>query len=110
MMDVNRLPLEGQDGLLDLLKTLVDPRKPRGVRHPVVTIVAAELPYLFGGAIITEQIFQWPGIGMLTVKRTSERDFPVLMGITVMSAIMILLSNLLADIAYAVVDPRIRYN
>jgi len=82
----------------------------RNALLPVVTIVALELPYLLGGAIITEQIFQWPGIGMLTVKRTSERDFPVLMGVTILSAIMILLSNLLADIAYAVVDPRIRYN
>jgi len=62
------------------------------------------------GAIITEQIFQWPGIGMLTVKRTSERDYPVLMGITVLTAVMILFSNLLADILYAAIDPRIRYD
>ncbi len=82
----------------------------RNALLPIVTIVAAEIPQLLGGAIITEQIFQWPGIGMLTVKRTAERDYPVLMGITVMSAIMILLSNLIADVAYAVVDPRIRYN
>ena len=82
----------------------------RNALLPVVTIVALELPYLLGGAIITEQIFQWPGIGMLTVKRTAERDFPVLMGVTILSAIMILVSNLLADIAYALVDPRIRYN
>jgi len=81
----------------------------RNALLPVVTIVAAELPNLLGGAIITEQVFQWPGIGMLTVKRTSERDYPVLMGITVLSALMILLSNLLADITYALVDPRIRY-
>jgi peptide/nickel transport system permease protein len=82
----------------------------RNALLPIVTVVAADLPALLGGAIITEQIFQWPGIGMLTVKRTSERDYPVLMGITVLSAFMILLSNLLADIAYAAVDPRIRYD
>jgi peptide/nickel transport system permease protein len=82
----------------------------RNALLPIVTIVAAELPLLLGGAIITEQIFQWPGIGMLTVKRTSERDYPVLMGITVLTAIMILFSNLLADILYAAVDPRIRYD
>jgi peptide/nickel transport system permease protein len=82
----------------------------RNALLPIVTVVAADLPALLGGAIITEQIFQWPGIGMLTVKRTSERDYPVLMGITVLSAVMILLSNLLADIAYAAIDPRIRYD
>lgn len=82
----------------------------RNALLPIVTIVAAELPVLLGGAIITEQIFQWPGLGMLTIKRTSERDFPVLMGITVLTAVMILVSNLLADILYAAVDPRIRYD
>jgi peptide/nickel transport system permease protein len=82
----------------------------RNALLPIVTIVAADLPALLAGAIITEQIFQWPGIGMLTVKRTSERDYPVLMGITVLTAIMILFSNLLADILYAAVDPRIRYD
>jgi peptide/nickel transport system permease protein len=82
----------------------------RNALLPIVTIVAADLPVLLGGAIITEQIFQWPGIGMLTIKRTTERDYPVLMGITVLTAVMILFSNLLADILYAAVDPRIRYD
>jgi peptide/nickel transport system permease protein len=82
----------------------------RNALLPIVTIVAAELPILLGGAIITEQIFQWPGLGLLTIKRTSERDYPVLMGITVLTAVMILFSNLLADILYAAVDPRIRYD
>ena len=82
----------------------------RNALVPLVAIVAGDLPVLLGGAIITEQIFQWPGIGMLTIKRTSERDYPVLMGVTVLSAILILFSNLLADILYAAVDPRIRYD
>ena len=82
----------------------------RNALLPIVTIVAADLPALLAGAVITEQIFQWPGIGMLTIKRTSERDYPVLMGITVLTAIMILFSNLLADVLYAAVDPRIRYD
>lgn len=82
----------------------------RNALLPVVTIVAADLPALLGGAIITEQIFQWPGIGMLTIKRTTERDYPVLMGITVLTAVMILISNLMADVLYAAVDPRIRYD
>jgi peptide/nickel transport system permease protein len=82
----------------------------RNALLPIVTIVAGDLPALLAGAVITEQIFQWPGIGMLTIKRTSERDLPVLMGITVLTAIMILFSNLLADVLYAAVDPRIRYD
>jgi peptide/nickel transport system permease protein len=82
----------------------------RNALLPIVTIVAADLPALLAGAVITEQIFQWPGIGMLTIKRTSERDYPVLMGITVLTAVMILFSNLLADVLYAAVDPRIRYD
>jgi len=82
----------------------------RNALLPIVTIAAADLPMLLGGAIITEQIFQWPGIGMLTIKRTTERDYPVLMGITVLTAIMILFSNLFADIVYAAIDPRIRYD
>ena len=82
----------------------------RNALLPLVAIVAGDLPVLLGGAIITEQIFQWPGIGLLTIKRTSERDFPVLMGVTVLTAVMILFSNLLADILYAAVDPRIRYD
>ena len=82
----------------------------RNALLPIVTIAAAELPVLLGGAIITEQIFQWPGLGMLTIQRTTQRDYPVLMGITVLTAVMILISNLLADILYAAVDPRIRYD
>jgi peptide/nickel transport system permease protein len=91
-------------------KTVVVRHVFRNALLPIVTVVTGDLPALLGGAIITEQVFQWPGIGMLTVKRTSERDYPVLMGITVVSALMILISNLLADIAYAAVDPRIRYD
>ena len=65
---------------------------------------------LVGGAIIVETIFQWPGMGMLGWRATTTRDYPVLMGITLLSATMILISNLITDLAYAVADPRIRYN
>jgi peptide/nickel transport system permease protein len=77
---------------------------------PLITIVTISLPALLGGAVIIETIFQWPGMGMLGYRATTTRDYPILMGITLISATMILLSNLLADILYAVVDPRIRYN
>jgi len=82
----------------------------RNALLPLVTVVALSLPQLLGGTVIIETIFQWPGMGMLGWKATTTRDYPILMGITLISAIMILLSNLIADIAYAVVDPRIHYD
>lgn len=81
----------------------------RNALLPLVTVVALSLPQLLGGAIIVETIFQWPGLGMLGWRATTTRDYPVLMGITLISATMILLSNLLADVAYGYVDPRIRF-
>jgi peptide/nickel transport system permease protein len=81
----------------------------RNALLPLVTIIALDIPNLLGGAIITEQIFQWPGMGLLAIHATSQRDYPILMAILLLSTIMVLLSNLLADILYAVVDPRIRY-
>lgn len=77
---------------------------------PVVTIVGLSIPSLLGGTVIIETIFQWPGMGMLGWKATTTRDYPLLMGITLVSATMILLSNLIADIAYGIADPRIRYD
>jgi peptide/nickel transport system permease protein len=82
----------------------------RNVLIPLITIVAIELPGLFGGTVIIEQIFSWPGMGTLTIDSVFDRDYPVIMGITLIGAVMIVLSNLLADILYAVIDPRIRYS
>jgi len=82
----------------------------RNAMLPLITVVGLSLPSLLGGTVITETIFQWPGMGMLGWKATTTRDYPILMGITLISATMILLSNLIADMAYAVVDPRIRYD
>ena len=62
------------------------------------------------GAVIVETIFAWPGMGKLGVSATIERDYPLLMGVVVVGAIMVLLSNLIADIVYAWVDPRIHYD
>jgi peptide/nickel transport system permease protein len=82
----------------------------RNVLIPLVTIVAIELPGLFGGTVIIEQIFSWPGMGTLTINSVFDRDYPVIMGITLIGAAMIVLSNLIADILYAVIDPRLRYS
>ncbi|MCA9984258.1 MAG: ABC transporter permease [Anaerolineales bacterium] len=82
----------------------------RNALLPLVTVVTLSLPQLLGGAIIVETIFQWPGLGMLGWRATTTRDYPILMGVTLISATMILLSNLLADVLYGIVDPRIRYD
>lgn len=82
----------------------------RNALLPVVTIIGVSLPQLLGGAVIVETIFQWPGFGMLSYRATTTRDYPMLMGILLVSAVMILFSNLITDIAYAFVDPRIRYD
>ena len=76
---------------------------------PVITIISLQLPQLFGGSVIIEQIFYWQGMGLLAIKAVLERDYPVIMAFNLMSASMVLAANLLADLAYAVADPRIRY-
>lgn len=82
----------------------------RNALIPIVTIIGLEIPLLIGGAVVTEQIFQWPGLGQLMIQSIGSRDYPVLMAINVMAAFMVLFSNLLTDIMYSVVDPRIKYN
>lgn len=80
----------------------------RNALIPVVTILGMMLPSLFGGAIITEQIFAYPGIGRIALMSLSKRDYPLLMGFNMMLAALTLLGNLLSDILYAAVDPRVR--
>jgi peptide/nickel transport system permease protein len=81
----------------------------RNAMLPVVTNIGLEIPFLFTGAIVTETIFSWPGIGKLTIDSTRTFDYPILMGVLLVTSLMVVLANLLADIAYAVVDPRIKY-
>ncbi len=76
---------------------------------PVITIFGQSIPNLFGGAYITEKVFGWPGMGLLGVEAINNRDYQVLMGLTLFTAVLVLLGNLLADIMYSFVDPRIRY-
>ncbi|OGB87288.1 hypothetical protein A3J44_01110 [candidate division WOR-1 bacterium RIFCSPHIGHO2_02_FULL_45_12] len=81
----------------------------RNALMPIVTILGLSLPDLFGGAFIVETIFAWPGMGRLGVMAIFQRNYPLIMGIVMFSAVLIMLGNLLADIGYALVDPRIRY-
>jgi len=76
---------------------------------PLVTVLGGTLATLFGGAVVTEVVFSWPGMGRLAVDSAFQKDYPVLMGIVVIGAALVLLGYLLSDVAYAWVDPRIRY-
>ena len=75
---------------------------------PIITVIGMELPMLIGGAVIVEQVFSWPGLGLLTMAAIMGRDYPVIMGVSLLSAVMVLLGNLVTDILYAVVDPTIQ--
>jgi peptide/nickel transport system permease protein len=77
---------------------------------PLITLIALDLPNLFAGAVFTETIFSWPGMGRLFFQAAQRRDYPVLQAIVMITALLIVLSNLLADIVYGIVDPRIRYD
>jgi len=76
---------------------------------PVITLLGIALPGLVSGAVVTEQVFQWPGLGTLTIDAIQSRDYPVLMAMNLAAAIAVIAGNLLADVLYALVDPRIRY-
>lgn len=80
----------------------------RNALIPVITIFGTSLAGLFSGAIITEQIFGWPGIGPISMAAVTNRDYNLLMGINMLLAILTLIGNLIADVSYAMVDPRIR--
>jgi peptide/nickel transport system permease protein len=77
---------------------------------PVVTIIAVQFAALLGGAVIVETLFSWPGIGRLAVNAVLRRDYPVVMGVALVFAILTVLMSLLADILYTTIDPRIRYD
>ena len=81
----------------------------RNALLPVITVVSLRSPVLLGGAVVIESMFQWPGMGTLAILSIQQRDYPVLMGLTLMTASLVLLSNLAADLLYAYADPRIRY-
>lgn len=76
---------------------------------PVITIFGLMLPSFFAGTVIVEKIFNWPGIGLLFVDAAFQRDYPIIMAVTVITAVLTVIGNLLADILYAVFDPRIEY-
>lgn len=77
---------------------------------PIITIIGLDLPSFFGGAVITEQIFSWPGMGRLFLDSLNERDYPVQMAGLLIGAILLIVGNLAADLAYGFLDPRVHYD
>jgi peptide/nickel transport system permease protein len=82
----------------------------RNALIPVVTIVALQIPGVFGGAVVTEQIFRVPGMGSLLIGAITNKDTPVIMAVTFIFAVLVVLCNLLADVVYGLLDPRIKYS
>ena len=76
---------------------------------PIVTLLALDLPYIFTGAVLIESIFAWPGMGRLYYQAAVERDYPLLLAVLIIGASFIILCNLIADVLYAYLDPRVRY-
>ncbi|WP_028533684.1 ABC transporter permease [Paenibacillus sp. UNC217MF] len=80
----------------------------KNVLLPVITILGMSFPELIAGAFITESVFSWPGMGALGISSVFQLDYPVIMGITMISSVMLVVGNLVADLMYGVVDPRIK--
>lgn len=92
-----------------------EPQSARLFRHafpnaakPLIALLGVELPFLFSGALVTETIFGWPGMGRLFVDSLNMKEYPILMGLMMFTALFVILGNLLADIAIAAIDPRVR--
>jgi peptide/nickel transport system permease protein len=90
-------------------KTIIFRHAFRNSLLPVVTQIGLSIPYLIGGSVIVESIFAWPGIGKLTFDAASKADYTLLMGVALFTGILVVIGNLMADMAYAVLDPRIQY-
>jgi glutathione transport system permease protein len=75
---------------------------------PIVTVIGLNLGSVIGGAVVTESVFAWPGLGRLLVDAVRYRDYPVIQGVTLMAVVAVVLANLLAEVVIAVIDPRLR--
>ena len=76
---------------------------------PTVTVIGLQTGLLMGGAIITEQIFAWPGVGQIAYDSINRRDYAMIQGVVLYGALLFVIVNLVVDILYAVLDPRVRY-
>ena len=74
----------------------------------IITVIGMEIPSLFGGSIVVEQVFSWPGLGLMTMNAVLQRDYPVIMAMCLLTAVVVLVTNLVTDILYALADPTVR--
>ena len=81
----------------------------RNALMPVITMVGIQFGSMLGGAVVTETVFAWPGVGRLVINAITQRDFPLVQGGVLMMAVIFTIVNLLVDVCYAFVNPRIRY-
>jgi peptide/nickel transport system permease protein len=81
----------------------------RNALIPVVTLIGIQAPLLFGGAVIMEQIFVIPGMGLLLLDAVNQRDYPIITGVFLIVGVAVMLINLLVDLSYGVLDPKVRY-
>jgi len=79
----------------------------RNAMIPMITVVGLQLPRIIGGAVIIEQIFAWPGLGDLTFKAINQRDYPVILGVTMLAGATVMVVNIITDFIYVLVDPRV---
>ncbi|MFN2433406.1 MAG: ABC transporter permease [Gemmatimonadota bacterium] len=91
-------------------RTVIFKHAMRNALIPVVTLFGLYIPFLLGGSVLVETIFAWPGMGRVIVTAIFQRDYPVVMATSFLFAVFVILGNLVADMLYAVVDPRIRYD
>jgi peptide/nickel transport system permease protein len=80
----------------------------RNALLPMITLAGLQLPTLLSGALVTETVFTWPGMGRLFLDSLGYRDYPVVMGLLMFSAVLVLVGNMLADLLYVIADPRVR--
>lgn len=90
-------------------KTVILKHALRNALVPVITIYGLALPFLLGGSVLIENVFDWPGMGRLAVSAITARDYPVILATTTIAAVLTIFGNLLADIAYSLVDPRVTH-
>ena len=75
---------------------------------PIITVIAFRMPYLISGAVVIETVFQWPGLGLLTLNAANQKDYPLVLALALAVTLVVVVSSLIADLAYSIVDPRIR--
>lgn len=90
-------------------KRVINKHALRNALIPIITVIGMQIPTLFGGSIIVEKIFSWPGLGLMTMNAILGRDYPVIMGVCLLTAVVVLAGNLITDILYALVAPTITY-